>query len=231
MKRDFMRLGSRFLPFVVALLGFPPVLGAQDASQGSPLALGDFNTQGSATVGYRFTDIKGYRPQFLQLFDLQKGFRLQDFQAFGESKSGANPFADSFSLTMSGLGGDPFPTAQLVVTKNKLYDFRVNWRQSYYYWNQNDNVILPLGLAGLTHNHDWATVRKFGSADLTLHATNNLRFNFEYYRTTNNGTVFTTRAPDFLDSPAFWGNYVRANPYYLYAPPTEDTNRFHGGLD
>jgi hypothetical protein len=226
-----MRLGSRFLAFAVASLAFLPMLAARDASQGSPLALGDLNAQGSATVGYRFTDVKGYKPQFLQLFDLQKGFRLQDFNVFGKSRGGANPFVDSFSLSTSGLGGDPFPTAQLVVTKNKIYDFRVNWRQSYYYWNQNDNLILPLGLAGLTNNHDWATVRKFGSADLTLHATNNLRFNFEYYRTTNSGTLFTTRAPDFLNSPSFWGGYVRANPYYMYAPLDDNTNRFTGGMD
>src|SRR5438094_10668679 len=121
MKRDFMRLGSRFLPFVVALLAFPPVLGAQDSSREPPLALGDFNVQGSAAVGYRFTDIKGYKPQFLQLFDLQKGFRLQDFNVFGESRGGVNPFLDSFSLSTSGLGGDPFPTAQLVVTRYKLH--------------------------------------------------------------------------------------------------------------
>ena len=41
-----------------------------------------------------------------------------------------NPFADTYSLSASGLGGDSFPTAQLTVSKNKLYDFRVNWRQS-----------------------------------------------------------------------------------------------------
>ena len=102
------------------------------------------------------------------MFDLQKGFRLQDFNIFGESQPGVNPFADTYSLSTSGLGGDPNPTAQLKVSKTGLYDFRVNWRQSYYYWNQNDTVILPLGFAGLTNNHDWATVRKFGSADFTL---------------------------------------------------------------
>ena len=45
---------------------------------------------------------------------------------------------------LSGLGGDPFPTAQFTVSKRKLFDLRVNWRQAYYYWNQNDNVILPI---------------------------------------------------------------------------------------
>ena len=228
-----MRSGYRSLIFLfmAALLSLAHALKAQDESQSTPLTLGGFTTQGSVTAGYRFTDIKGYQPQYLELFDLQKGFRLQDFNMFGEAVPGTNPFADTYSISMSGLGGDPFPTAQLVVTKNKLYDFRVNWRQSYYYWNQNDNVILPLGLAGLTNNHNWATVRKLGTADLTLHATNNLRFNFSYHRYTNSGDLSTTRAPDFFDSPSFWATYVRNNPYVLNEPLNDNTNRFTGGLD
>ena len=225
-----MRPSYRFPVFVVMLLLVPALLAAQDNTE-APVPLGGFNTQGSVTVGYRFADVKGYQPMFLQLFDLQKGFRVPDVNLFGEAQEGANPFADSFSVMTSGLGGDPFPTAQLSVTKNKLYDFRASWRQSYYYWNENDNVILPLGLAGLTNNHDWATVRKFGSADLTLHATNNLRFNFDYYHTTDNGATFTTRAPDLFGAPGFWGSYTRANPYYLDAPVNDNTNRFTGGID
>ena len=224
-----MRASYRFPASVAMVLLCPVFLGAQDSTE--PLAVGGFNTQGSVTAGYRFTNVKGYQPMYLQLFDLQKGFRVPDFNLFGEAREGTNPFADSFSVTTSGLGGDPFPTAQLSVTKNKLYDFRASWRQSYYYWNENDNVVLPLGLAGLTNNHDWATVRKFGSADLTLHATNNLRFNFDYYHTTDTGATFTTRAPDFFGAPGFWGSYVRANPYYLDAPVNDGTNRFTGGID
>jgi hypothetical protein len=226
-----MRPGRRFFTLIGLLLVACPVLMAQDESETPPITFGGFQNQGAVTLGYRFADIKGYQPQFLELFDLQKGFRLQDFNMFGESEPGVNPFADTYSVSASGLGGDPFPTAQLTVSKNKLYDFRVNWRQSYYYWNQNDRVILPLGLAGLTNNHDWATVRKFGSADFTLHATNNLRFNFNYYRTTDSGTLFTTRAPDFFGSPGYWGGYVRANPYYLFAPLNDEANRFTGGID
>ncbi len=123
------------------------------------------------------------------------------------------------------------------MSKNRLYDFRVNWRQSYFYSNPNDNVILPIaavasGLStGLTDNHDWGTVRKFGSADFTLHATNNLRFNFDYYRTSDSGPTFTTESLDFFDSPSYWGTFARANPYYLYAPIDDNTNRFTGGID
>jgi hypothetical protein len=235
MKGDLMRAGNRFLS-LAALLLCGGLLWAQDTTE-APLSLGGFNTQGSATVGYRFDDVKGYLPMFQELSDLRKGFRLMDFNMFGEAQQNANPFADSYSLSMSGLGGEPFETGQLTVSKSRLYDFRANWRQSYYYWNQNNNLVLPIaavgsGLStGLTDNHAWGTVRKFGSADFTLHATNNLRFNFAYWRTSDSGPTFTTESLDFFDSPGYWGTFARANPYYLYAPIDDNSNRFSGGID
>jgi hypothetical protein len=236
MKGDLMKPGSRLLISLAVLLLCGRVLLAQDNTEG-PLNVGGFSTQGSATVGYRFDNVKGYLPMFQELSDLQKGFRLMDFNMFGEAKNGVNPFADSYSLSMTGLGGEPFETGQLAVSKTGLYDFRASWRQSYYYWNQNNNLELPIaavgsGLSkGLTDNHAWGTVRKFGSADFTLHATNNLRFNFNYYHTTDSGPTFTTESLDFFDSPGYWGTFARANPYYLYAPIDDNTNRFTGGID
>ena len=231
-----MRPGNRFLISLGVVLLCSRVLVAQDGTE-TPLKIGGFNTQGSATVGYRFDDVKGYVPMFQELSDLQRGFRLLDFNMFGEAENGVNPFADTYSLSMTGLGGEPFETGQLAVSKTRLYDFRANWRQSYYYWNENNNLVLPIaavgsGLSkGLTDNHAWGTVRKFGSADFTLHATNNLRFNFNYYRTTDSGPTLTTESLDFFDSPGYWGTFARANPYYLYAPIDDNTNRFTGGID
>jgi hypothetical protein len=231
-----MRPGNRFLISLAVLLFCGRVLLAQDGTE-TPLKIGGFNNQGSVTVGYRFDDVKGYVPMFQQLSDLERGFRLMDFNMFGEAQSGVNPFADSYSMSVSGLGGEPFEMGQLSVSKTRLYDFRANWRQSYYYWNQNNNVVLPIAplisgvSTGLTDNHAWGTVRKFGTADFTLHATDNLRFNFNYYRTTDSGPTFTTESLDFFDSPSFWGTFARANPYYLYAPIDDNNNRFTGGID
>jgi hypothetical protein len=232
-----MKLNHYFPLLLAALLALLPLSRAQDNYEVPPMTFGSFNSQGSVDVGYRFTDVKGYTPMYKELLDLESGPRMLDFNMFGEAKEGANPFADSYSLSLSGLGGDPFPTAQFTVNKKKVFDLRVNWRQADYFWNQNDNVILPITTAaptlstGLTDHHNWDTVRKFGSVDLTVHATNNLRFNFNYYRTTDSGATFTTASPDFLGSPSYWGTYARANPFYLYAPINDETNRFTGGLD
>jgi hypothetical protein len=195
------------------------------------LPFGPFQVQGSATMGYRFTNVYGFKPMYQTLFDLNSGPRLLDFNLFGEAQK-PNPFADDFSLTMSGLGGDPFPTAQLTVSKHKLYDLRATWQQAYFYEAGNNSIALPtLGIAGLTDNLDYATVRKIGTVDFTIHATNNLRFHFQYYRTTYDGTTFTTFSPDFLDSPGSWGTYARGTPYPLYSPIYNTANRFTGGLD
>ena len=212
------------------------VLLAQDGEGAKPLPLGGFDNKGSVTLGYRFTDVKGYRPMYQQVVNMQDGFRLMDFNLFGDSQEGASPFADNYSLSMSGLGGDPFPSAQLSVRRTNLFDFRANWRQSYYYWNQRDDILLPIVSVanistGLTTGHDWATVRKMGSADMTLHATNALRFTFNVYRGTNSGTTYTTRSPYFFNPPSSFGGFARANPYYLYAPHNDNTNRFTGGID
>jgi hypothetical protein len=234
MKIENRRLNPLLLPLVAAAAC--GALFAQDVPPETPSTT-DFQNHGEVTVGYRFADVRGYRPKFVELFNLREGFRLQDFTLSGDARSSSNRFADSYSLSATGLGGDPFATAQLKVGKTGLYDLRAQWRQSYYYWNQNDNVALPISTAaaslstGLTANHDWATVRKSGSVDLTVHATNNLRFNLDVYRTTTDGNLLTTRSLDFFNSPSFWGSFARANPYPLNAPLNDETNRFAGGID
>jgi hypothetical protein len=225
-----LRITRSLFFLVLAFLVSLPGLKAQDQSE-PQLQWGGFGVQGSASMGYRFTDVKGYEPMYEELLNLKSGPRLMDFSIFGHNND-PNAFANNFSLTMSGMGGDPYPGAQLTLSKSKLYDLRVNWRQSYFFFNQNDGVILPtLNVPGLTDNHDWSTVRKIGSIDFTVHATNNLRFHFQYYKTSFTGPTFTTFSPDFLDSPGSWGGFARGNAFSLYAPTFDNANRITGSID
>jgi hypothetical protein len=214
---------------LIGLLILSAAAFAQDDTA-KPTVVGGFENTGSLTTGYRFTDVSGYRPNYQELFDLNSGFRLLDFSLFGKAKD-ENRFADDYSLTLSGLGGDPYASGQLTVRKNNLYDLRVNFRQSYYYWNMNDLAAMPTGLDGLTSNHNWATVRKMGSVNLLIHATKNLRFSFEYYRNTRDGVTQTTRSLDYFGSSSTWGSFARANPYLIIAPLNEATDRVTGGID
>ncbi len=226
-----MKAGSILVPTILWITGFclPSVTYAQ--ADPPPFDWGGFRTTGSATVGYRWDDIGGRKQTFQELFNLESGFRLFDFNLTGKAKEGSNSVADDFQVTASGLGGDPFPGGQLTVSKTNVYDLRVNYRQSYYYWDQNDTPLLPNGLHGLTTNHNWATVRKFGSLNFLLHATDNLRFRFEYDRNSRDGTIFTTRVLDYFGAPTSWGTFLRDNPYYVVGPIHETSNRIAGGID
>ena len=219
---------SSVLLSLLGILTAPAFLRAQDDA--TPLVLGGFDTQGSVTTGYRFTDTSGYKPTFTQMFDLNSGFRLLDLSLFGRAQPGEDRFADSYSLTLSGLGGDPYTTAQFTARKAHVYDLRVNFQQSRFYLNPSD-AISENGFTSVTDNHSWATVRKVGSMSLTLHPTNNLRFSFEYLRNTRDGTTFTTQTMDYYGSPSSFGSFARANPYYLIAPISESTNRLTAGMD
>src|SRR5579862_905612 len=219
---------------IIGTLLFPFLACAQDEPK--PVSIGGFDNTGSATFGYRFTDVKGYEPKYEQLFDLNSGPRLLDFSLFGKAQEGQNCFADDYSLTLSGFGGDPFSSAQLTVSKKNIYELHADFRQSYYYWNLNDSAVLPItagttGSDGLTNNHNWATVRKMGSMNFLVHATNNLKFSFEYYRNTRDGVTDTTRSLDYFGSSSTWGSFARADPYYVIAPFNEAANRVTAGID
>lgn len=200
--------------------------------------LGPFEAEGSVTVGYRFTDVGGRTQKFSELFNLQQGFRVMDFNLMGKTAPGADIFADTFSVSASGMGGEPFAGGQVTLRKNKLYDLRVNYRQSRYYWDRNDDVLMPsapgvsAGVARdtMTNNHDFATIRRFGSANLTVNATDNFRLLFEYGRNSRRGVNFTTRTLDYFGSPETWGSFLRANPYYVEAPLYDHSQRFTGGF-
>jgi hypothetical protein len=211
---------------------FIPVImvGSAFAQTPEPTTVGGFQTTGAVSVGYRFTDVAGREQKYTELFNLRSGFRLHDVNMVGTAIDNQR-FADSFSFAASGIGGDPFEAGQLRISKTHLYDFRANYRQSYYYFDRNDDQPSPAGVAGLFTNHNFATVRKIGSVNFTTYATNDLRFNFEYYRTARDGNTVTTRTLDYVGAPAFWGNFLRANPYVINAPVDEVGNRFTGGVN
>ncbi len=185
---------------------------------------------GSVTFGYRFTDVHGYQQKYAELFGLNSGLRVLDFQLFSKPETKPGKLLDSYSVTASGLGGEPFTTTQVNLQKKKVYDLRATFRQTHYYWDRSD-ATLPGGIPGLTANQSWSTVRKIGSVNLLVHATEHLRLSFEYGRNTRNGNTFTSRPIYFFGASDTWGAFARANPYYMIAPLNEETNRLAAGFD
>jgi hypothetical protein len=189
----------------------------------APAPATGFETQGTVGVGYRFTDVSGQDHRYRELFNLDDGLRLTDFTFFGRAASGQHLFADTFSMSASGLGGDPYQAIQLTARRNSLYDLRASFRQSNFFWDRSDT--------GYTNNHAWNTRRKLGTVSFLLHATSNLRLAFDFSHSGRNGMNLTTRTVDYFGSPAAWGSFARANAYTMLAPLDETTNRYAGGID
>ena len=81
-----MTPGTRVLLLTAAFLICVPLGYAQDdPDEPKPINVGDFAISGSATAGFRFVDVKGYAPQYQEMFDLGKGPRLLDFNLNGVS--------------------------------------------------------------------------------------------------------------------------------------------------
>ncbi len=140
-----------------------------------------FDVHGNVEAGYRFTDVTGSSDTYRQLIDLSDGLRLTGFDLEGRSKTPGRGFADVFSASASGFGGDPFAAVQVVARKSGVYDFRVNWRKSRFF---DVSPLTPPSIAGLdtravTDNHGWNTSRQIGNASITLHATSHLHLLFE----------------------------------------------------
>ncbi len=190
-----------------------------------------FSNQGSVTLGERYASTSGYEPMYLELLNLRSGPRLMDFNLFGQA-SAPHQFADHYTLTASGLGGDPFPTAQLNVSKDGLYALTAQWSQSYFIYAPNQNVILPGGVPGLTSEHQWSTVRKFGTLNFQIYATRNLRFGFQYYHTSDSGTTITPMTPSYVGAAyPTYGFFEEESPYLLYAPTLNNADRFTDSMD
>jgi hypothetical protein len=203
---------------------------APAAETSTPPTAGGYDVQGSVSLGYRFTHVSGYTPMYRELYDLSSGVRIPEFDLFARAPHGSDLFADSVSISASGLGGDPYSTVQFTIRKARRYDVRASFRQSTFFWDRSD-ATLPIGLNGLTSNHAWDTQRRLGSVDLLLNASSHLRIAFEAYHASRSGMNLTTRVVDYFAAPDAWGFFARANPYTILAPLEESANRYMGGFD
>ena len=92
-------------------------------------------------------------------------------------------------------------------------------------------LVQPSNLNGLTNNHNWATVRRMGSLQLVIHATQHLRFTAEYFRNTRDGVSDTTRSLDYFGASSTRGLLLWRNPFYVIAPFDAAAQRGTGGVD
>ena len=222
---------SRVLGVVAGLLiAATPALGQDAAAQADDAAAA--TVRGSFDVGYRFQSVTGSRDAFRQMFNVTDGARLFGVDLSADGGTRTSRFADTFALTASGLGGDPFPTLQIGMSKTQRYKLQVNWRRSRFFNRAPDT---PASLGGfdtrvVTDRHSWTTARQVGSAALTFDVSNNLKLLFAYDRVSNGGSIQSTRSLDYTGASSTWAGFARANPFALVGPVDTSTDRTTAGI-
>ena len=133
-----------------------------------------------------------YRSQ-LDYGDGPKLFGADFFMAFPE---GSNRLADRIQLRMSNWGGEPYNTAQAVISKNGIYELRFNYLNLQYF-NSVPNFANPFFEAGnFDSQHQSDISQRVFNLEFTLWPGRSLSPYFAYSRSTSQGPIRTTLRND-----------------------------------
>ena len=202
----------------------PPPAQTAPAQQPAPAPVTGYTLSGAASFGYRFVSVGGSRAKYDELFNLQEGFRLFDGQFDLTPKQPNTGWFDRLSFSAQGLGGDPFPVLRADLRKSGVYDLRLSYRATQYFYDLPQTTLTP--------NRGWIDRRRFGDADLRYTPTRNLRFHFFYHRTERAGDDLATSPFFYLPLGLdFWQAFGRANSLSWVVPIREEANLFGGGVD
>ncbi|MEM8964550.1 MAG: hypothetical protein AAGD38_23895 [Acidobacteriota bacterium] len=118
----------RYLSVILALLALLAV---------PTVAQDDNPFEGVIRIGYRSVDVDGSESKFEEDYNLEDGPRLfalrLDF--IPEEGDGLSKYLDRMSLDAQNLGGDPFESLNLRLTKSGRFDFTYNRTESTYFLN------------------------------------------------------------------------------------------------
>jgi hypothetical protein len=109
-----------------------------NATEPEGKSLGGYNVRQSIEFGGRFTSgFGGNLSMYNSLVNLQSGPRLLDQSLAMRSENHTGLFFDTLTESMTGFGGDPNQIGRFRMSKNKLYDFSVQYRHDQYYSDYN----------------------------------------------------------------------------------------------
>ncbi len=193
-------------------------------AQTTPAPPAGYTLSGSGSFGYRFVSVGGDRAKYDQLFNLQEGFRLFDGQFDIAPKQPNTGWFDRLSVSAQGLGGDPFPILRADLRKSGVYDLRLSYRATQYFYDLPQTTLTP--------NRGWIDRRRFADADLRYTPTRNLRLRFFYNRTERAGSDLATSPFFYLGlAPGIWEAFGRPDSPSWVAPLREEANLFGGAID
>ena len=91
---------------------------------------GNYNIRQSLEFGYRANWVNGNQDTYNTFVHLAEGVRLLDFTVDMRSLDHNGLLFDNLNFSNFGYGGDPENVTRLRIQKNKIYDFRLQFRRS-----------------------------------------------------------------------------------------------------
>ncbi len=144
---------------------------------------GNYNVVDSVETGYRFATVGGSIDNYRANVNYGDGIRLFSGFLSVNSKDGHGALFDQITLSASGLGNDPYESANLRIQKNGLYDYDMDWRLNDYF----DPGLVTGGAAGSNLMDTRYTLQNH---DLTLFPQSNIKFFLGYTRSFQDGSGF-----------------------------------------
>ncbi len=150
-----------------------------------------YTVKGDVAVGYRNVDVDGSDAKYREDYNYRSGFRLFDLNVDGVAKEPAATRLDRFHLQIDTPGDEPVSTFRLTASDRTLYDFRVSFIRSKYYYAVPELWQEPVaGDVRLDDLHHFNTLRWNGAVDLTVRAPHlpTLFFGYRLYKVSGGAT-------------------------------------------
>lgn len=187
---------------------------------------GDYVITSSIEFGYRGIRLGGDRDKFRSDLNQKAGPRLFDTSFLAKAKEGKGEFFDTFLVTSSGWGADPYGNLRIDVENPKWYRFEGTYRRFKYYRFLNNFVNpnwlftpVPVPPNPATGLHGFNTYTQMGDFDLTILPKNEIiRFNVGY-------------SPERYRGPAFTNYHNGGNDFTLLSQLRSQANDFRFGAD
>ncbi len=138
-----------------------------------------YNIRGDIELGGHIVGKSGNEGTYGTLVDLESGPRLLEQSLEMHALPGAGAFMDDLSMYSFGYGGDPNALTRLRISKDKWYDFNLQFRRDRNFWDYNllANPFNPTppAVATFPQNtlvadspHFMSTIRRMTDLNLTL---------------------------------------------------------------
>lgn len=191
----------------VAALAMLALVARSGRAEDAPAPRLPYRITGAVSAGYRLVDVDGSGDRYDEDYNLHSGGRLFLFSVAGEAHDPAAVPVDRFHLEVDTPGDEPVSRFVLTAEERKLWDLRVDFTRSKYFYDQPQLFRAPVpGNLRLADLHAFDLTRTNGIAQLRVHPEGwpTLIAGYRLYQREGSGTstvtvpgggLFVTRAP------------------------------------